>query len=274
MTDAQILADALLPPGSAMLGEFYAYTAGNASPTVWTPSVGAASNAPAIVSLSSVPVWNFRGSVEPWGDSITLGRAVGGVGDGLDGWRRSVQMQLSAAGRPVAFVGFQTAYKNQTDYNFNHSATGGESLNTRLATLASDLLVSGDTTCATILAYGINDLVTLLRTSAQLTADITTACGLINTARPGRPIVLVNIMDVATGAATAPAHTEINAFIPGQAARVATLRGLGYNVVSADVSTCVTNPNDAAQLFDGTHPSVTVYNAMAVVIGNALQTVM
>jgi hypothetical protein len=153
-------------------------------------------------------------------------------------------MTASAAGRPFSWVGSVTTNHSVTDYDYNVSAVGGQTLNAKLTTLAGDLTTNADASCATVLAYGLNDIIVLNRTTAQVQGDITTACGLIN--------------------------TEIDTFNAAFVSFIATLKLTYPQVVGADVAPLITNPNDTAQLFDGLHPSVPTYAAMSGVIWAAL----
>lgn len=268
LSAAQVAADAAAAAGSSYSGQTNRYTASGSVGATWPDEVGAIDltrvGSPAPVSF--VPTYGRHvGAIEIWGDSIALGRQSGGTSG--DGWVREFQRSLASEnGKACTLIGHTYPGNGTLDYDHWRSCIGGEALNTRLATLASDLAANGPSDAATILAYGINDLVALSRTAAQLTTDIETAVGLIDTARPDQPIFVCNVMDVASGAATSGQHDEITAYQADFDSMIESLQATYPNVVGIDYQSVITDPDDTDQLYDGTHPTPATYSAMAAVI--------
>jgi len=277
MSAAQVLADAQKAVGVAMANETHRYTASAGLGSTWDDADGAVSltktgNVSVSTSLLAVPsrarTFNARG------DSITAGYQAGNTSG--DGWRRGVQVACHRAGVRLAFQGENVPNgATALDYDYWNDGNPGEQLQDRLPTFATDLANTGTATTGVILAYGINDLIAGDRTSAELVADIATACADIRSARPGAPIVIVNIFDVASGAATSGQHAEIATYIAQFGAMVTALKGAGYNVAGADVSGVTGgDPDSTAVLWDGVHPTPPTYAAMATIIADALMTLV
>lgn len=277
MSAAQVLADARKAVGVAMANETHRYTATASLGATWTDAdalVNLTKTGNVSLSTVALPIATRGRTFNLWGDSILAGYQAGLTYG--DGWRRGVQIACQQAGVRIAFQGSSVPTgATALDYDYWNNGTGGEQLTTRLATFATDLANTGSATTGVILAYGINDLVVGSRTSAQLVTDIATACSTINTARPGAPIVIVGLYDLASGNATAPQHTQITTYIAQFASMIATLRGSGYNVAGADVSGVTGgNPNSTAVLWDGTHPTPPTYALMAPIIASALMSIV
>lgn len=209
-------------------------------------------------------------SIEVWGDSIAAGRQSDTTAG--DGWNRALQRLLPTSyERTTTWIGKSPKGASATrDFDFYTSATGGEALNDRLATLAADLATYAPADCATFLAYGINDIVALDRTAEQLAADVETAVGLIATARPGAPIFVCNVLSVAAAAATSGEHAEVATYQAGFPALIASLQETYPQVVGVDYGAVITDPEDTAQLYDGTHPSPATYAAIAASIADQI----
>lgn len=268
LTPAQVATDAAAESGSHFYGQMHRYTASDNVGATWADEVGVIDltrvGSPTVVNFT--PTYgNHIGVIEIWGDSIALGAQSGGSYG--DGWVRAFQRSLSADyGKACTLVGSNFPSNGTLDYDYWRSAVGGESLTTRLATLASDLAANGPSDASTIMCYGINDIVALSRTAAQLTVDVATAVGLIDAARPGMPIFVANVMSVATNAASAPQHVEIATYQAAFDSMITTLQGTYPNVVGLDYTAAVTDPDDTDVLYDGTHPSPTTYTAIAAII--------
>ncbi len=286
MTPAQVLADAQKSIGTAMTNEVRGYNVTLTNPgSSWVARTGGdnlvKSGTPAIQSVATTAdMFRTKRTINGWGDSILAGRLAGGqLGDG---WRRRMQRNLYSASKGVTWVGALAAgLPANPDYDYWCDGHPGESLTTRLGTFATDITNSGSATTAMIIAYGINDLLALSRTANQLRADVATACGLVQAARPGVPICVVGLMDVVTGLATAPQRVELLNYQAGLGAMQTSLRGSGYNVVVADIWNCVSDPNDTLALFDGLHPTPAVHDtgyagrtAIGAVIASAVATLL
>lgn len=269
MTQAQIAADAAKAFGASMVGETHHYTPFTGMTTPWNDATGTANLTRTGGPTVSDVVWNApltKRTYQCWGDSITAGRKVDlSLGDG---WRRRLQKNCCAAGHGITIVGTNAPNGSLTkDYDYWHDGYPSQTLQTRLATYASDIANSAAADTGVVLAYGINDIAAN-RTSAQLAADVATACADIQASRPGVPIAIVNLL--ACNTLTGPQATQAAAYNAGFAAMITSLRGSGYNAYGVDVSGVVTNPADTSQLFDGTHPTEPYYDAMGVVIANAI----
>lgn len=261
-----VAADALSPV-PAFAGQTHRYTASESVGATWVDEVGSEDltrHGSPVPTTFSPTYGRHRGTLEIYGDSIAAGRREdNGLGDG---WRRGVERYASAHGKAITLIGYVPMTASTKDFDYNATATPGQDLQDRLTTLAADLAANGPPDAATLLAYGINDLAAINRTAVELAGDIATACALIEAARPGRPIFVCNILPVGAGAATAPQHAEIDAFIAGFAAMIASIQVTIPNVVPIDVSTCIVDPDDVAWLFDEIHPSVGLgYPAYAAV---------
>ena len=252
----------------AFAGQTHRWVAAASITTTWADQVGAADltahGAPTAASIVQT-LGNHLGAIEIYGDSIAAGRqADTGLGNG---WRRAVQMAAGTAGNCITEIGYIPFSASTKDFDYWGTAVGGTSLSAdRLPTLQADLAANGAPDAATYLAYGVNDIAAINRTAVQLAADVTTAVGLIDAARPGRPIFIQSILPVSTAGATAPQHAEINSYNSGFASMIATLQATYPAVVGVDVTAAISNADDTAQLYDGIHPTPAGYAAMAAII--------
>lgn len=272
LTPEQVAVDFAAALGTPLLGEAHRWTATEDVAATWPDAQATRSLAVAgapVVETFTPDYANHRGPVEVYGDSIAAGRKVG-LTTG-DGWLRQVQRGMSDAGLGMTFIGPLYPDDPTLDWDFYYSAFPGEALSEKLPTLAASLAANGPVNASTVLAYGINDLVKLDRSSAQLQADVATAVGLIEAARPGRPIFVTNVLPVADGSASPGQHVQIAAYDAAFASMIATLQATVPNVVGVVTSVAVTDPNDTAQLFDGTHPTPLVYGRMADIIQAAFE---
>lgn len=272
---SQVSTDYAYAVGTALSGETHRYGSSTSPGASWTDSAGALNmtriGSP-VLSTVSPSYLRHRGPVEVYGDSIAAGRQEDTTTG--DGWRRAIQRNASTSSKSFTYIGASFSSNPTYDYDYYYSAVPGEALVTRLATLQADLAANGPSNTATILAYGINDIVAQNRTAAQLWADVVTAVGYINTARPGRPILVSDVLQVATGSGTAGQHAEVTSYNSAFAANIASLQATYSNLVGVFVSSTVTDPNDTAQLFDGTHPTAAVYSLMSAKFQAALLPVL
>lgn len=264
LTHSQIRADYALGVGAAMAGAVHQYTASASTAATWEDSVGSEdlTRYGSPTTSSFVPSYGRHvGSLNVWGDSIAAGRNNSGF-DG-DGWKRAVEQDASLVdGYAITMVGASPASMPTYDWNYWQNATGGEEINVRIATLATDLtngFVTND--AATLFAYGINDIVVSARTSAQIQGDLATAIGYAQTARPNRPIFVTDILPA--DGLTVGEEAERDAFNSGFAAWVTGLQATYPRLRGIVVSDLVTDPADIAQLYDGTHPTPATYALMA-----------
>ncbi len=266
LSTADVLADAIDDGPPAFAGQIHRYVATAGMTSTWADQVGAinlaavGTGAPALVNEART-FMRLGTALQIYGDSIAAGRKSGGLLG--DGWRRAVQRSVSAGGKAIALLGAHVPNGPDTlDYDPWFDAVGSEQLNVRLGTFAADL-AAGHPDCAVLLAHGINDIA-LGRTANQLRADVTTACGMIQTARPGRPIFVCSVLP-ATGL-SAPAEAEWTNYTTNFDSFIATLQATHPQVVGINYTSVVSNAADVAQLYDGVHPTPAIYAAMAAVI--------
>lgn len=265
LTPAEVAEDAASDV-PAFANQTHRYVASESVGATWEDEVGTADlsrfGSPTVEEF--VPTYGqHRGVLEIWGDSIAAGVKAGG--NYGDGWKRGVQRALAASRSETITLRGKTP-GNAPTYDFDYYATAvtNEALVTRLATMAADLNVYAPADSATLLAYGTSDIVAQDRTAAQLAADVATAVGHINAARPNRPIFVCNLLP--RDAMTGPEQTEWTAYQAGFAAMITTLQATYSNVRGIDYASVVTDAADTDQLFDGTHPTPATYAAMVDII--------
>lgn len=267
LTPAEMHADALKPPGSPMVGGVHQYLASAAVGATWPDSIGTAtltrSGAPAVISLSGVPILRYGDPIEGFGNSILNGRQPPAPAPGppADGIRRQIQVDAASQGLGVTWLGATATWAETKDYDIFTSAVGGQTLQTRLTTLDADLPANGPANTVTIGEYGTNDLV-LGRTAAQLTTDWASFVAKVKAARPGKSIIICNVYlcgDAQYGFPGSKAQTVL--FIANFLQMIVDLQAANPDVriVGADWSVCVTNGNDPLQLYDTVHPTHEVY---------------
>jgi hypothetical protein len=199
------------------------------------------------------------------------GRQVGNTTG--DGYRRGAQKLCALTGKGITIVGSAAPNASANpDYDFWCDAVAGETLATRNSTISADLSYSAaDIGIAT--NHGINDLVGGA-TSAQLQSLYSTFCGLVQAACPGAPILLFNVTSIGTGAAgyTPAVAAQILAYQIAFPAMITSLRSSGYNVYSCDLYAAgvITDPQDAAQLYDQTHYTPATYTRCVPFVADAL----
>lgn len=247
----------------AFAGQTHRYTASSSPGATWNDEVGTAhltrNGSPSLVTFSPHYA-HHKGTLECYGDSITAGRQFGlGLGDG---WRRTLEQSAAAAGKGFTLIGLNPMTASTKDFDYNATASPGQAMSDRLTTLAADLASNGPADAATLIAYGVNDIVALNRTTATLQADITTAIGLVAAARPGRPIFVCNPMRVATGGGTSLQRAELATFRAAFPAFIAAKQLTYPTVIGLNPDDGSWDPEDLAVLYDFTHPSPTTYDAM------------
>lgn len=235
--------------------------------------------------LESAPISSKgAGSIECFGDSITVGNASGGsVGNG---YRKALQDGCVLRGRSISMCGQNPAGNAATqDFDPRHSAVASQALGvvsgpvSRLSTLLSDS--ARFVGAAVLLMYGTNDLsyrvatqnMSATQASDAFFADIKTAIETIRTYRTAR-IIIPTVLRQGTGSSIAATRTAIDTFNATIAAQITELNRKYENIVISDICSAAT-PNqsaadDAAVLYDGTHPSPATYGIIGDVHAAAL----
>jgi lysophospholipase L1-like esterase len=227
------------------------------------------------------------GTVEVMGDSIAAGRNNSGLAGA--GWRREVARIVNGT-RHMTFNGqFQpTDPATVLDFSPSHTAVGGEGLGatpgagvTRLSSVATDRGITIGPDGVTILAYGTNDIYRRVVELAQspatcvtnMAADWASEISGLRVARTG-PIEICSVLRVATGSSTANQRSAIDLWNSGLAANVASWNATYGKVYLCDYTQDATptqgDADNAAVLYDGTHPTPATYTAMANRIASAL----
>jgi len=284
LTATQVATDAAKAVGVAISGEIHRWTAYQALGSTWNASAGAVSltrtGAPTVSSVPSL-LLKSRGVLNGLGDSVLAGARAGGAY--AEGWRRPAQKKSYSLGKGFIWTGSVTAgayplsLGTYNDYDSQHNGTGGERLQNRVGSLATQLPNIGGPYTNLLLAYGLNDFADLGaggRTKAQFETDLTTAVSTFFATRPNAPRMYIvscyDPADAASGftAAGSSQHIQLQAHLTNFNAFIASLQGTYPRLRGINISGLITNPNDVAQLFDGTHPSPAMYQTIGDFIGS------
>ena len=269
MTPAQVLADAQKAIGTAMTAEIHHWTVVAGLGATWNATAGSVNltrtGTPTITGRSSL----LRQNACAWnliGDSITAGRnAGGGLGSG---WRDAFQRATLVANKGSIILGSKQQEVIPVTFEPWDDGTPSETIQAKLLTLATDLPVIGNATTGVILSYGVNDTIGG-RSLVQVQADVASAVTLHLAARPTAPIILACPLPVSSSASgstptTRAVHASLIAGWPAMASAIQSAHPTA-NIRASYPNTAVTNPDDVLQLFDGYHPTPTVYAAMGAI---------
>lgn len=277
-TAAQVRTDNALGIGVAMSGETHHWTASPTLGATWTDTGSGAKNltrtGTPTISTGTALLARVKRTFNAWGDSITQGQRPGPITTG-DSWRRRLQHLLQGAGRGITWVGGSFPTSPVTpDYDYWNNGSGGESLVTRLGTFASDLPNAGGNRVGSVISYGTNDFMVSSRTASQFATDLQTAVTTHQTARPGAPVLITCPMPVGSSIGTAPQRAQLASFRSSWATTLATIKAACTNgaVEGVDLGLAISNPDDTSQLFDGVHPTLTIYDALADLMYPAMLT--
>ena len=280
MSAAQVLADAKLPVGAPMAGQTHAYRASSLPASTWpdgNASVSLSRTGTVAVTTNKLQVVQTSRTWRLFGDSILAGYMVSAAYG--NGYRKRVQQLLAARGMPINAVGWSYSAAGTFDYDIWHNGTGGERMQTRVATFASDLANCGAVGSGLHLAYGINDLADAVppnRTWTQLRADLVSACDLHQADSPGAPIVLESpFMPGAPYPLLGPQVTQINNAIAGFDALIVELNAKGYIVEPVRRYDIITDPSLGAGLtWDGLHLTPLGNETLAPFVADAYERAM
>lgn len=291
LTDAQIRAWSLLPPGTPCPqgGEVRAIVAADYNGTTIPPRVGAGTyTVTGSPALARYPIRGAGlGTFLAMGDSIALGRkSGGGVGDG---WLREC-IQLVNASRSMTMAGDSdptgTAGVDYiADYSHRRCGVGGRGLGatpgggtTQLSLVATDRTTNGGPNAVVGIAFGVNDIYRRVR-AAELNQSVATAKAAMVTdwndyiagqrvVRTG-PILVQDVLDASDATSEAKETTLRGEWRADLAANVATWNGAHGNVRAVRCHDALVTAfganyrNDGGVLYDGLHPTPAAYSVMA-----------
>lgn len=286
LTDAQIRAACLAPVGTALpSGEVNAVVAADIVGTTIAPRVGGGTyDVTGSPPLTRYPVASKGlGTAEVIGDSIAGGRnASTAMGAG---WRREC-LQLVNASKHLTFNGATAPSDPATTLDFasNHTCVGGMGLGatpsagtTRLSTVATDRALNVGPNGITILAFGANDIYRRIRElseseatcNANMKADWEAEMTGMRVARTTGAFLVQDTINASDGVTTVAERAQQASWRAAMASYIPTWHATYSGCYLVDCHSALVAAygsdyaNNAAVLYDGTHPTPAAYTVMA-----------